>query len=303
MQILKTIAVVLVSVFSLSMTPVHEHQNCHGFLPENDMNIPVEDSFGQMGRNQKAGGLTEQEFNQVISNVERLYKDQIKSLGGNLVIKRLWDSGKVNAVAEREGDDWVVSMFGGLARVSKMTPDGFAMVVCHELGHHIGGAKKLSVVHRWATNEGGADYFASTKCIRKYFELDSNNQEQLKGEPLELIAVEACKNQFNNDADRLICARSMLAGKSLAHVLKGMDWFGIGFGPDPKFSTPDSTKVMWTNDRHPNAQCRLDTYFNGSLCTMGKDSSLSDTDYRVGTCTALTHKAGLRPRCWFKPQE
>lgn len=302
MKSLKIFGLALVAVLSVSMNFESSTRVCHGFLPENDMDIPVQKSSKYFGRNQRAGGLTEQEFNTVIDNIERLYKDQVRAAGGNLVINRLWEKGTVNAYADRSGNDWIVNMYGGLARTEKMTADAFAMVICHELGHHIGGAKKLPIIKTWGTNEGGSDYFASTKCIRKYFELDSNNREQLTGEKLSLLAVASCKTTFDNDADRLVCARSMLAGQALAYTLAGMNWFGLGSGK-PQFSTPDTHQVMWTKTGHPEAQCRLDTFFHGALCTVDKNAELDDSDYHVGTCTALTHKEGLRPRCWFKPQE
>jgi len=67
-------------------------------------------------------------------------------------------------------------MFGGLARHETMTPDGFATVVCHELGHHLGGVpKKFSWFgNSWASNEGQADYFGIMKCLRKMFEHEDN---------------------------------------------------------------------------------------------------------------------------------
>lgn len=298
MKTLKITAVLLVAATSLSMVAKPVTKLCSGYLPENDMNIPVE-SYTRFGSQQKAGGVSEKDFNAVIDRIERLYRDEVKNRYGNLVINRYWEDGKVNAYAEREGDNVIVNMFGGLARHEKMTPDAFAMVVCHELGHHMGGFPKMKVIKTWGTAEGASDYFAATKCMRKYIAEDLNNYQQLEGVKLDKIAVDACRNQFDNDTDRLICARNMLAGQSLAYVLKSMN---MGFTL-PKFSTPDRWKSLWTKMLHPNAQCRLDTYFNGALCLVDKDIPLDDKDYHVGSCTKLTHKNGFRPACWFKADE
>jgi Zn-dependent protease with chaperone function len=54
-------------------------------------------------------------------------------------------------------------MFGGLARDPLVTKDGFSAVICHEIGHHIAGAPRKGF--SWASNEGQADYFATTKCL------------------------------------------------------------------------------------------------------------------------------------------
>ena len=69
----------------------------------------------------------------------------------------------VNANASQRGRTWIVNMYGGLARRPEITPDGFAMVLCHELGHHMGG---FPFVSGWAANEGQSDLFATLSCGR-----------------------------------------------------------------------------------------------------------------------------------------
>lgn len=300
MKLFKSFVLILIAGTALSLSPKTPDHICAGFFPENDLEIPVSQPSIFFGRNQQAGGVTEQEFNAVIDRLERLYREPIREKGGNLVINRLWIRGAVNANAERDdNNNWIVNMYGGLARHPKMTPDGLAMVLCHEIGHHIGGAVKIPVLKKWATNEGGSDYFAVTKCIRKYFAEDSDNRAQLKTAQLEVKAIESCRNQFDNDPDRLICARTMLAGRALSYVLQQMN---MSF-TTPRFSTPDKKQALMTAMGHPNAQCRMDTYYNGALCTVDKDVELDDNDYHIGSCTAKTHTSGFRPRCWFKPQE
>lgn len=84
---------------------------------------------------------------------------------------RLW-----NASAQRMGSTWVVNMYGGLARHNEITIDGFALVLCHEIGHHLGGAPKYGGFNTWGTNEGGSDYFATLKCLRRIFQNDDNTK-------------------------------------------------------------------------------------------------------------------------------
>ena len=105
-----------------------------GFVPENNMKISV--------NAKRFGGLTEAQFNNAIERVEVLYAPIVAQLGGKLVIDRAWDDATVNAYAQRSGSNWMVNMFGGLARHEAITEDGMSLVVCHEIGHHIGGAPK-----------------------------------------------------------------------------------------------------------------------------------------------------------------
>ena len=86
--------------------------------------------------------MTQETFNAVIDSVETIYAPIVAEYGGRLKVERKWDDGTANAYAQRSGSTYKVSMFGGLARHETITPDGFALVVCHEIGHHIGGAPK-----------------------------------------------------------------------------------------------------------------------------------------------------------------
>jgi hypothetical protein len=192
-------------------------------------------------------------------------------------------------------------MFGGLARHETITEDGFALVVCHELGHHIGGApKKVSAwSNSWASNEGQSDYFANLKCLRRVF-LNDDNAKIVKGLNAPKSLVDAC-SQANkgNKADKEICIRGGMAGMSVSRLFMALR----NSTSEPKFETPDSKVVAKTDDNHPAYQCRLDTYFQGSLCEIDMNTDVSQEDETVGTCHKLNgQNSGIRPLCWHKPK-
>ena len=273
---------------------------CHGFAPENSMKIPV-------GFKSLAGtptGLSEAQFNAIIDRVERIYTPVIAKLGGKLHVNRLWTDATVNASAEQKGSDWLLNMYGGMARHPLMTIEGFSTIICHELGHHLGGAPKIKGFFgfgppTWATDEGGADYFATLKCARDFYAEDDNaailGQAKIDG-TLNTFAANMCDQQFANDTDRMLCKRGSMGSFACAHVLQE-----LGKTPAVDFTTPDKSKVSKTNDDHPEAQCRLDTYFAGATCDVDKTVALSDTDFRQGSCVENVAKVGFRPRCWFAP--
>ncbi len=261
-----------------------------GFLPENKMEIPV-------GMKPINSGLTEIQFGEIITKVETLYSPVISNLGAKLVIDRLWTNAKVNALAKRDAPKvWTVQMFGGLARHPSMTPDGFALVLCHELGHHIGGApKKRATFSPWVTSEGQSDYFATLKCLRQVF-LNDNNSAIVKklSVPAELTA--ACKKALRKD-DVNICIRSGMAGASVANLFASM-----GSEKLSSFSTPDLNVVASNIDTHPATQCRLDTFFQGSICEVAASEDVDQSDEVRGTCHQKSGQtSGIRPRCWHKP--
>jgi uncharacterized protein YkwD len=66
----------------------------------------------------------------------------------------------------------------------------------------------------------------------------------------------------------------------------------LGSTKIPQLDTPDPTVVDKTQSKHPKAQCRLDTYLAGSLCSKAYDVNQIPKD-EFAFCSN-------RPKCWFK---
>jgi hypothetical protein len=246
-----------------------------------------------------SNGLTEEKFNSIIDRVEAIYAPIITAREKTLQVIRKWEDGTVNAYAQQTGNTWKVSMFGGLARHETITDDAFATVVCHELGHHLGGAPKKASWwgSAWASNEGQADYFAMTKCLRKYMETSDNISIMSKVVIPELV-VEKCEKNFSNAEDIAMCQRGAMAGQSLANLFRALRRMTI----ELKFTTPDTAVVSKTNHNHPAPQCRMDTYFQGALCDKDHYLDVSRTDANKNVCSRSEESIdGIRPLCWYKP--
>lgn len=257
---------------------------CKGFMPENKMYIPVV--------NGPAASIEKAKFDGVLDKIETLYKPIISKKGGTFKVVRNWNDGTVNAYADRSGRTWSIHMFGGMARHPAVTEDAFAAVACHEVGHHLGGAPHFGA--DWASIEGQSDYFAFTKCLRMMFEKD-DNKKIVQGMTVDPEAEKRCKANWSSQQDEYLCIRATMANLALGLVL--VEDTGK---PNPKLDTPDSTQVTTTNGDHPEAQCRVDTMLQASLCTVPFSEELGDRDYRIGACVDYL-KDGSRSRCWFKP--
>jgi len=278
------------------------------FLPLNDLKIPA--------TSKGLSGINEVMFNKVIDHIESIYAPILKGIGKKLVIERRWSDPTVNAYAKRVGKNtYHVAMFGGLARHEETTADGFAMVVCHEIGHHIGGAARYGKNTQWASTEGQSDYWATSKCAKRIYKGTDNwgvmgrrfqKYKSLNGFARSNstlhndYAFEKCSQVFQKKDEIAICVRTALGGLSLARLLSSLRKDKV----KPEFQTVDTKVVKTTYERHPDAQCRLDTYFSGALCVVDMDKVIDENDPFMGTCARKDNfKIGVRPLCWFSPTD
>jgi hypothetical protein len=269
-----------------------------GFLPENSISIPT--SFTNQGISQKV-------FQDVQDELAQIWIPRAKALGGTLSFESSWESSTVNAYAQRFGhenewgeevppfDKWKVVFLGGMARHKEITRDGFSLIVCHELGHHFGGAPRLSGETAWVSIEGQADYFATAKCLRELWVL-SDNKTILRDKLIPEALRSSCELQWKTENEIQLCLRVGLAGLSAGRLFAAI----APFTRVPQFDTPDPKIVTRTLNSHPKAQCRLDTYLQGALCEMPFHLPFGD-DEVSGACHSRHGQIfGTRPRCWFK---
>lgn len=264
-------------------------------LPPN--NLHLQDGF-------VAGGITEEQFNEVIDYVLAYYEPVVESFQGKLNVERNWSDSTVNAYATRKGNIWNIAMFGGLARRPEVTQDGFALVLCHELGHHLGG---FPFVRQWAADEGQSDYFATQACARNLWKNNTELNATFET-TVNKIAKQKCDNSWSSNEDKKLCYRISNASLSLATLLGALN------NEVPDFSSPDLSKVSVTNHAHPKAQCRLDTYLAGGLCkktfndgfipgsSAKFDDAAKEKEALIVSCSQFSkqHNFSGRPECWFK---
>ncbi len=291
---MKKIALSLAAAALLSPAPAAPRPaHRESFLPANDLKHRI----GALD----SGGVTEAEFNAVMDRLQALYGPVVAARGKTLVINRLWTDDTVNASAEQEDGKWIVNMYGGLARDKAITQDGLALVACHEMGHHLGGAPKWGD-SAWASNEGEADYFANAKCLHRFFGDETTvsfTRPRLASSNDLALAAAACAKSYSSAREQAVCARSAAAGQSVTALFTE-----VGGGAPSHFDTPDASVVSRTNDDHPASQCRLDTYYQASLCPKDFRIDLSDTDTAAGACVlSQGYTVGMRPLCWYKPAD
>jgi len=299
------------------------YHSSHSCFPSGTIQeIPTFDTRNE----DEATGITEEQFNRVLDEVTEVYTPVFEAEGKNFVVNYLWTNNQVNATAQQQGSNWIINMFGGLARHPNATLDSFRVVACHEIGHHLGGAPRRRSFFgtQWASNEGQSDYYANFVCMKKLILEGQEMGLAIEAADLSIyedeefaIAEEACTERFAIDSierneegseveeednseialdtEYTVCLRTVLAGLSLGRLLGGGS-------NDISLAVKDESEVGSTNHAHPRAQCRADTYMASSLCDVDAEDVLDARDPNLGTCNrADGFDYGVRPLCWYKP--
>lgn len=281
----------VLSVFTfLGFSSPKEH-GCNSYTPENNISV-AENAL-------LTSGVTEAEVQKVADELYDLYAPAFTALKRSLVFDIQWSEDKFNAYTNLWRGRANIVMTGGMIRFPDVTLDGLTLVLCHEIGHHLAGKPKHQRGFGFATfasAEGQSDYFATLKCMRKFLLQKSDNT--IDTSLLPLSVVQACEDAFQSENMQNICMRSMLASETMAKVLNKIRDNKV---PHLHFDSPDPTIVKKVFLKHPNPQCRLDTYYAGGLCQVDHNEDIDIQKDGVAQCTRNKgHQSGLRPLCWYK---
>ncbi len=237
--------------------------NTEWFMPRN--NLWKEDSFF------RPSNITKERFLEIIQIAKKMYDPVAKAYGEKLTINANWDDATVNASCSKFFGTITINMYGGLARRPEVTQDGFALVLCHELGHAFAGFPYANSFLKLSA-EGESDYYGTKVCQKSIFtalEIDEDTFETTE------FTEKTCTEQNENKEDYVKCTRSLASGISVnrlfAKLMTGQE--------ESDYETPDPTEVSSTLPSYPETiQCRLDTYLAGTI-------------------------GDKRPLCWYKPGE
>ncbi len=282
------------------------------FLPQSEI-APVE--LLPVG----APNITKEQFDENIKYVSDIYSPIVTKHGARLRITGDWKSETINAGARQMFGIWDIVFTGGLARRPEMSSDGMVLILCHELGHHLGGfamapgiSSPLPIpgTEAWAANEGQADYYATQVCSHKVWgQQKDENAKSRQTAPQNVKSY--CDSVWSNIDQQNLCYRALVATQAISNTMAVLRKDAAM----PNFDTPDASKSTETNHKHPATQCRMDTSFQGALCLAdfndeiipgkkvadGVDSIAAEREAMINSCSSLTgFQIGLRPACWFK---
>lgn len=243
---------------------LHAAEQC---FPESQQRYPVSHKKGL------SEGVSEFEARSLIDRFNRTIAPIVKrERSKKLIINLEWENASVNAHCTLDDyDNPVINILGGMIRHPEMTRDGLLLILCHELGHYMGGEPKKfrgrSTLRSWASVEGQADYFATSFCLPLIFNDQVETKAMYEEESEKVVNAE--KRCGGSD-----CVRASLAGLAVARLFATLKT-GID---TPTLAKEDRYQVPVTLQTHPNPQCRLDTFVAGG-------------------------NSDERPLCWFNPKD
>lgn len=199
------------------------------------------------------GPVTKEKADKTASDLYLLYAVEVwQKQAKPFSFQILWDSPYFGAGTAVLDQTIEIRVWGGMIRVPEMREDILALIMCHEIGHLVGGAPYQDMPGSETTSvEGQADFYAASQCLPRYFQqLGVSDKEEIK-------------------------SRITLAALGLFQLAH-------------KYATPDAPEASLEKTApevateidhrsYPSDQCRLDTYKAGAAC-------LSDATCRAPVC-------------------
>jgi hypothetical protein len=260
-------------------------------VPDNALKFPM---LGNKLKSFKSMPMELMRFQKVIEHFENTWIDILREeYSKKLIINIDLEDERVNASCSRDDDNNpILKIRGGLLRHPEMNEEVLNFLLCHELGHFMGGAPKSfrgrSSKRSWSSVEGQADYFAATKCLPKLY------SQEIMG--LDFSKSTLIKDRVKSVCEGEVCSRvvysGLLATRFFASLKRGSTL--------PEIGNNERHYPSATLQRHPSPQCRLDTIVSAVKCDVDYSYLMDDFDISIGACIKKdVNLAGERASCWF----
>jgi hypothetical protein len=175
------------------------------------------------------------EFYDIPLKIMSLFTAELNAKKIPLQLEAKWESPYFGAGVALYENRFRLMILGGTVRLKEMTVDAYAAVICHELGHILGGAPYQTIpLSDWASSEGQSDYFASTVCLPRYYAAQKLAAQQI----LEKIEI---------------------AGFEMMNVFNKVEG-----GDLERFKIDTSVVKETLNNNYPSLQCRYENFRNST---------------------------------------
>ena len=186
------------------------------------------------------------QFYQIPVQIIQLFQTELSLQPYPITLNAEWDSPYFGAGVSLFENQFRLMILGGISRIQGLTPDAYAAIVCHELGHILAGAPYQTIAHaEWSSAEGQSDFFAANVCLPRYFKSQVSSPD--------------ANQNSKSTSQTAINARVELAGVDTMNMLYTV----LREGPQPVRFKADTTKAPATLiNNYPTLQCRYENFRN-----------------------------------------
>ncbi len=216
-------------------------------------------------------GIQKAEVDTLIAVITELYFTDVEKKGHHLAWDFNWEQPYIGAGSYPPNEFFRIMLWGGFVRAPQVSIESLALILCHELGHLLGGPPYLTLdasEGNLISAEGQADFFAAQSCLPRLIK-----DQRVHFRPTShAFALQFCS------ADET-CEKILETAQDFAVILHSyFDRFNTQANIEQSSAEIASTTLIMS---YPSDQCRIDTYKAAALCQI-----------RQAQC--------VRPRCWFK---
>jgi hypothetical protein len=120
------------------------------------------------------------QFYTIPAQILQLFQTELAQKPYPLVLNAEWESPFFGAGVSLYENNFRLMILGGTTRIKGLTPDAYAAIVCHELGHVIGGSPFQTIaLAAWSSAEGQSDFFAANVCLPRYFRSLNETEDKI----------------------------------------------------------------------------------------------------------------------------
>jgi hypothetical protein len=221
--------------------------------------------------------ISEAQFYSIPKDILEIYEREIEDSGLTIGLEQDWDSKVVNAGANRKNNTAVIKLYGAHAKIAPMTIGTYALTVCHELGHLIGGLPKVMPTGKYSS-EGQSDYFATNECLKRYL------KNKVTSVTIPKFHSDLCLKRFNEKKDITMCNNIM---KISIEQLEVDNFLVPRENYEDTLSLDNSISSITIFNDYPKVSCRYTTYINGALnkerpaCWFNEQTILEEVTYTL----------------------
>lgn len=228
------------------------------------------------------------------NNLKSIYQSQFADRGAELKFDLKTNSEVPNAYARKDGKYWIIEVTEPLLKIDRQNPRTLALMLCHEIGHFLGGepfvvGRQLTPAVRTRAPkemscEGQADYFASATCFREL----TKKMPELLIETEDGALTNECYLSFTDRESIEACRTGIQEARELSFVYEEMNQrLGVPMIFQDRFDNAKADRTLNYVGEYPTLECRYQTMVMGMLCP----------EFQDGDCLDLRFQ---KPSCWFQ---